>query len=661
MGESSLSLSSSDGGCSDECSYESALKALLTPGIHQANTKEGIARAALRATKTVYKILRQTAAKGQRQQHTNRQTKNPLLIHITGTKGKGSTACMCEAIMRAHGYSTGLFTSPHLIDIRERIRWNGKPIHQSIFADVYWTIRRALESETNSVDDDNDDLPPVLPGYFRMLTLMGMYTFLHKLSSQTATCVDVIVLEVGMGGRYDATNFLDTSGIAWAKGGIFSVDKLNPSGTCPNPGVVATASASTSTSLGETETQNDDTTKQREKAEDHTHGDGGDGDDRENCLSSNIVLDSNTQGVIEVMKNCARVEGKGGIVCLADASGANLKKALQLQNEGSNNCKTLSLGLAGSHQYGNATLAIALCQAVTAGCAEINQGTINRIIRAEIKTDSPTTLNALAGAAWPGRCQKLLWTEGLDAYNTDNRVGKNIVEFYLDGAHTPQSLAATVQWFRSKIGSTTSSRSSSSNREIPPILIFNCSHERNPVELLELLEKREKGACCSVRSEYTHAYSRVYFAKSDSSRFSAVEEPSAEKLLEERGIVIRDELLLPVKGESTTTRTWQETLAIVWKHLITATTTTNNNNNSNVDDKTYNTPEDVIFCNMAASQILNDIISMPQETQDDDDKPTGSDDDSTATSRVFVTGSLYLVGSFLTAMDWKEESSPPLN
>ncbi len=580
---------------SSDSSYESALNALFSPGVHQATTKEDIARSALRRTRTVSdmrfywnKILKA---------HPPRQEspKLPILIHVTGTKGKGSTACMCEAILREHGYSTGLFTSPHLIDIRERIRWNGKPIHQSIFANVYWKIRRALESEK---DNEEEDPPPKLPGYFRMLTLMGMYTFLHELSHT----VDAIILEVGMGGRYDATNFIDASiqhfrcvacgvtlldldhtrilgdtleKIAWEKGGIFSVDKLNPSGTSKR--------------------HNDDTTT--ELAEELGSKESEMSEHTKHFLSpNNIILDSNTEGVINTMKSCAIVEGKGSKVALVDSTGSKIKEALQQ--------KSLSLGLAGCHQYGNGTLAVALCQAAT----KDEKGETH-----SIEIDSPTTLGALASAKWPGRCQTFEWSNPSKS--------NNVVRFYLDGAHTPQSMEATVEWLRSK------SVDASNNKEALPILVFNCSHERNPVELLELF-LRHDATTSSVRR-----FSRVYFAKSDSSRPSPVAKASAESLLEERGIPVRSELLLRTNKPS---RTWQETLAIVWKHLTLP-----------ADSSSSGDGDDFIRCNMSACQVLEEIQAM-QEQSNSDSKP----------SQVFVTGSLYLVGSFLTALDWSEESSP---
>lgn len=624
-------------GSNDDCSYESAVNALLSPGIHQATTKEEIAKSARRRTRTVAdmrfywkKILRNhnnnPAKKQKPPPPLERQ--RPLLIHITGTKGKGSTACMCEAILRQHGYSTGLFTSPHLIDIRERIRWNGKPIHESIFANVYWKIRWALESsddENGDQDEDEEDPPPKLPGYFRMLTLMGMYTFLHELSEK----VDAIILEVGMGGRYDATNFLDASTenfrgvangvtlldldhtrilgdtlekIAWEKGGIFSVDKLNPNGTSKRPSDATTRVAEIEGNGAESK-------------------DVEDVGDRGRFLSpKNIMLDSNTQGVATMMTHCARIEGKGGDLSIA--TGSDAKDALQTQG--------LSLGLAGNHQYGNATLAVALCNSVAAK-------------RSAIEIDSPTTLGALASAKWPGRCQTLEWSGA-----NGNR--DQTVRFYLDGAHTRQSLEATVDWLRTMSSSSSSSINSSNSKERLPILVFNCSHERNPVELLELFLRYETKSTTTSRYSDRRRFSKVYFAKSDSTRPSPVAKASAESLLEERGIRVRSELLSGNKE----TRTWQETLAIIWKHLTaqsdaTATGSMPETSGSHTNTTTVDDEDDSIQYNVTASQVLKEIR----------DQSIDGDGSQHAT-KVFVTGSLYLVGSFLTALEWSEESSPPL-
>jgi dihydrofolate synthase/folylpolyglutamate synthase len=108
-------------------------------------------------------------------------------IHIAGTKGKGSTAAMTESILRVSGYRTGLFTSPHLIYINERIQINGESISDDDFAITATIIYNACK-----------DMPDK-PTYFESLTLMA---FIHFAKNK----IDIGILETGMGGRLDSTN-----------------------------------------------------------------------------------------------------------------------------------------------------------------------------------------------------------------------------------------------------------------------------------------------------------------------------------------------------------------------------------------------------------------------------------------------------------------------
>jgi len=113
--------------------------------------------------------------------------------HIAGTNGKGSTAAMLASISRAAGVRTGLYTSPHLIDIRERIRVDGAKIAQEEFALHATTVRQACEDLVQ-----RGDLPAVCT-FFEQVTMIA---FLHFREKQVA----LGVLEVGLGGRLDATN-----------------------------------------------------------------------------------------------------------------------------------------------------------------------------------------------------------------------------------------------------------------------------------------------------------------------------------------------------------------------------------------------------------------------------------------------------------------------
>src|SRR5512139_1856277 len=107
-------------------------------------------------------------------------------IHIAGTKGKGSTAAMIESCLRAAGYRTGFYTSPHLHTFRERMRINNEYISREMFAQLV----DELEPHLNAVESVT---------WFEIVTTLAFMFFAR---SQ----IDVAVLEVGLGGRFDATN-----------------------------------------------------------------------------------------------------------------------------------------------------------------------------------------------------------------------------------------------------------------------------------------------------------------------------------------------------------------------------------------------------------------------------------------------------------------------
>ncbi|KAK9700672.1 Folylpolyglutamate synthetase, variant 3 [Basidiobolus ranarum] len=124
------------------------------------------------------------------------------VVHVTGTKGKGSTCAISESILRQVGKSTpiktGLFTSPHLIEVRERIRINGRPIEKSLFTKYFYECWERLE-ETQELALPNQ---PLRPTYFRYLTLLAFHVFMQEK-------VDVALMEVGVGGEFDSTNIIE--------------------------------------------------------------------------------------------------------------------------------------------------------------------------------------------------------------------------------------------------------------------------------------------------------------------------------------------------------------------------------------------------------------------------------------------------------------------
>jgi len=117
-------------------------------------------------------------------------------VLIAGTNGKGSTAATLASILRASGLKTGLYTSPHLMRINERIRVNGQEISDDDFARLHGEVDGAAE---RSVEQGK---LPWLPSFFEMMTAIA---FEHFGREQ----VEIAVLEVGMGGRLDATNVVE--------------------------------------------------------------------------------------------------------------------------------------------------------------------------------------------------------------------------------------------------------------------------------------------------------------------------------------------------------------------------------------------------------------------------------------------------------------------
>lgn len=116
------------------------------------------------------------------------------IIHVTGTNGKTSTARMIETLLRARGLRTGLFTSPHLSSIRERIALDGQPLSPAAFAAAHDDVAPYVAMV--------DGRAPLRLSFFEVLTAMAFAAFADA-------PVDVAVVEVGLGGTWDATNIAD--------------------------------------------------------------------------------------------------------------------------------------------------------------------------------------------------------------------------------------------------------------------------------------------------------------------------------------------------------------------------------------------------------------------------------------------------------------------
>eukprot|EP00850_Spirogloea_muscicola_P001235 SM000004S15105 [mRNA] locus=s4:1260745:1265088:- [translate_table: standard] len=377
------------------------------------------------------------------------------IIHVAGTKGKGSTCAFAESILRACGLRTGMFTSPHLIDIRERFRFDGVEVGKEVFLSHFWWCWDKLQKSTLV-----ESIP--MPAYFRFLTLLAFRIFPEEK-------VDVLLLEVGIGGRFDATNVVqrpavcgitslgfdhtellgDTlPAIARENAGIFKVELLHPS--CPRheenvPAISAPQPADALATL-------------RQRADE---------------LKIDLQIAPSLDDILEQM----------------------------------------SLGLAGEHQRVNASLAVALCRAWAARTERQDHvATFDKAIRARHLPESYE--KGLTTAHWPGRAQVV-----------DDTNGRGIpgFTFFLDGAHTPESMEVYSA--------------------------FNCMPERDPAKLLPPLLQ-------TVRTHGTRL-DRAFFVPTFSS-YSAV-----------------GSFTSPVSSSSSSSPpdlTWQLSLQQVWESAICNTT-----------------------------------------------------------------------------------------
>ncbi|XP_026415283.1 folylpolyglutamate synthase-like isoform X2 [Papaver somniferum] len=344
------------------------------------------------------------------------------VIHVAGTKGKGSTCTFTESILRNCGFHTGLFTSPHLIDIRERFRLDGVEISEDKFLGYFWWCFDRLKEKSS------EDVP--MPTYFRFLALLAFKIF-------AAEQVDVAILEVGLGGKFDATNLVQAP-IAC---GISSLGYDHMEILGYTLGAIA-----------------------GEKAGIFKH----------RVPAFTVPQPEEAMGVLE--KRASELDVPLQVVHPLDSSLLN----------------GLQLGLHGEHQFLNAGLAVALCRTW-----------LQKTGHLETYLDQSTSLpeqfvEGLTTASLQGRAQ-------IVADPFVNVEGPGDLVFYLDGAHSPESMEICGKWFSLAIEENIQQCDSlkkqpceSSNialkgpNEFPridstQILLFNCMSVRDPQLLLPRL------------------------------------------------------------------------------------------------------------------------------------------------------------------------------
>ncbi|XP_020675985.2 LOW QUALITY PROTEIN: folylpolyglutamate synthase-like [Dendrobium catenatum] len=332
------------------------------------------------------------------------------VIHVAGTKGKGSTCAFTESILRNCGFHTGLFTSPHLIDVRERFRLDGTDISEEKFTAYFWSWDILQEKI-------NDDVP--IPTYFRFLALLAFKIFV-------AEKVDVAIVEVGLGGKFDATNVIRTPIVC----GICSLgyDHMEILGN----------------TLGEIAGEKAGIFKQGVPA----------------------YTVSQPEEAMSTLK--AKASQLGISLQVASPLDRGLLDGQQL-------------GLDGEHQYINAGLAISM-----------SRSWLERTVHSEgIFTQNTKSLpeqfiRGLTLSRLQGRAQIVP-----DPFSTQSpTLGPGGLVFYLDGAHSPESMVVCARWFSNATKETAryiyhhEQPENSSSARLVPILIFNCMSVRDPQLLL---------------------------------------------------------------------------------------------------------------------------------------------------------------------------------
>ncbi|KAK3693476.1 Mur ligase [Podospora appendiculata] len=360
-------------------------------------------------------------------------------IHVAGTKGKGSVSALAASILQQYPAAcpVGTYTSPHVLTVRERIVLDGAPISADKFARYFFEVWDAL---TAAAVQNGDVVPPGLGGvdgpatkpfYFRFLTILALHAFVRE-------GVRSAVIECGIGGEYDATNVLPKEAVTAAVVTQLGIDHVNMLGSTVEEIAWHKAGVWREGVKGFT---------RRVEGEGKGEGEG--------------------EGVMAVLRERAREKGVSALVEVEDrevdewegVEGARLEGPWQKMN--------MALAAAAAREH--------LRRIRVRVEGRFGEGEGGGLGLADMPVEF---VRGLKAAKLPGRCEVVTDREG--------------VEWFVDGAHTAESLAGVGEWFAGK--------TRTDDGEVVRVLVFN-QQDRDPAVLLGAL----LGAFVGRKGLFAHA------------------------------------------------------------------------------------------------------------------------------------------------------------
>ncbi|KAJ8734346.1 hypothetical protein PYW07_014897 [Mythimna separata] len=329
------------------------------------------------------------------------------VIHIAGTKGKGSTSAMCESILRHHGFRTGFYSSPHLVAVRERIRLDGRVITEEQFARHFHQVHDLLDA-TKAFEGD-------MPKYFAFLTVMAFNVFLKEK-------VDVAIIEVGIGGIVDYTNVLRKVPVVGIT--ALGLDHTSILGTTLPQIAAAKAGIMKPGCEAYTVEQPEDAME---------------------VLRSVASSVKCPLTVVPAYKTYTfPTSEQARLLIDVEAYQTNASLAIQL-----------------SHAWMRITKPVHRKNGLIKHVPNGLNGVTKPVLETVVKCVTKETMTGLSACKWPGRYQV---------------VDSEYAKFYLDGAHTKESMEICAEWFKNH------------NRLHDKVLIFSATGDRNAEVLLQPLK-----------------------------------------------------------------------------------------------------------------------------------------------------------------------------